>query len=137
MPLAKPRVLCNFLTTDEDRASMVAGLRMALEMAEQPALRAVIDQPFRVPDSDSDEDLLAFARREGMTVFHPTSTCAMGAVVDSELKVYGVEGLRVADASVMPQITRANTNAATIMIAEKAADLIRSGAAAPATAGVA
>src|SRR6201996_6761492 len=137
MPLAKPRVLCNFLTTDEDRASMVAGLRMALEMAEQPALRAVIDQPFRVPDSDSEEDLLAFARREGMTVFHPTSTCAMGAVVDAELKVYGVEGLRVADASVMPEITRANTNAATIMIAEKAADLIRSGRPAPAAAEVA
>jgi choline dehydrogenase len=136
MPRAKPRILCNFLTTDEDRASMVAGLRMALEMAEQPALRAVIDQPFRVPDSDADEDLLAFARREGMTVFHPTSTCAMGAVVDSELKVHGVEGLRVADASVMPEITRANTNAATIMIAEKAADLIRSGRPAAATAGV-
>ncbi|MGZ4274114.1 MAG: GMC family oxidoreductase, partial [Solirubrobacteraceae bacterium] len=137
MPLAKPRVLCNFLTTEEDRASAVAGLRMALEMAEQPALRAVIDQPFRVPASDSEEDLLAFARREGMTVFHPTSTCAMGSVVDSELKVYGVEGLRVADASVMPDITRANTNAATIMIAEKAADLIRSGSQAPVAAGVA
>jgi choline dehydrogenase len=109
---------------------------MALEMAEQPALRAVIDRPFRVPDSDSDEDLMAFARGEGMTVFHPTSTCAMGSVVDSELRVYGVEGLRVADASVMPEITRANTNAATIMIAEKAADLIRSGSAARTTAGV-
>jgi choline dehydrogenase-like flavoprotein len=137
MPLAKPRVLCNFLTTEEDRASMVAGLRMALEMAEQPALEAVIDQPFRVPESDSEEDLLAFARCEGMTVFHPTSSCSMGSVVDADLKVYGVEGLRVADASVMPEITRANTNAATIMIAEKAADLIRSGRPAPATAGVA
>jgi choline dehydrogenase len=137
LPVAKPRVLCNFLTTEEDRASMVAGLRVALEMAEQPALRAAIDQPFRVPDGDSDEDLLAFARREGMTVFHPTSSCAMGSVVDGDLRVYGVEGLRVADASVMPEITRGNTNAATIMIAEKAADLIRSGSPAPATAGVA
>ena len=88
---------------------------------------AVIDQPFRVPESDSEEDLLAFARREGMTVFHPTSSCSMGSVVDSDLRVYGFDGLRVADASVMPEITRANTNAATIMIAEKAADLIRSG----------
>ncbi|HEY5427701.1 MAG TPA: GMC family oxidoreductase N-terminal domain-containing protein [Solirubrobacteraceae bacterium] len=136
MPQAKPRVVCNFLTTEEDRASLLAGLRMALEMAEQPALRAVIDRPFRVPESDSDEDLMAFARREGMTVFHPTSTCSMGSVVDSELRVYGVDGLRVADASVMPEITRANTNAATIMIAEKAADLIRSGSRAPAAAGV-
>ena len=136
MPLAKPRVVCNFLTTDEDRASMLAGLRMALEMAEQPALREVIDRPFRVPDSHSDEDLMAFARREGMTVFHPTSTCPMGSVVDAELRVYGVTGLRVADASVMPEITRANTNAATIMIAEKAADLIRSGSPAQTAAGV-
>jgi choline dehydrogenase len=110
---------------------------MALEMAQQPALRAVIDQPFRVPAGDSDEELLAFARREGMTVFHPTSSCAMGSVVDAELRVYGCDGLRVADASVMPEITRANTNAATIMIAEKAADLIRSGRPATATAGVA
>ncbi|MFL5862680.1 MAG: GMC family oxidoreductase [Solirubrobacteraceae bacterium] len=136
MPLAKPRVLCNFLTTEEDRESVVVGLRMALAMAEQPALRSAIDQPFRVPASESEEDLLAFARSEGMTVFHPTSTCAMGSVVDSELKVYGVEGLRVADASVMPEITRGNTNAATIMIAEKAADLIRSERPAVATAGV-
>ena len=57
-------------------------------------------------------------------MYHPTSTCAMGAVVDPELRVYGVEGLRVVDASVMPKITRANTNAATMMIAEKAADMI-------------
>ena len=137
MALAKPRVLCNFLTTEEDRESMRVGLRRALELAEQPALRAVIKAPFRVPDSDSDEDLMAFARREGMTVFHPTSSCAMGSVVDSELRVYGIDGLRVADASVMPQITRANTNAATIMIPEKAADLIRAGNPAQATAGVA
>lgn len=137
MPLAKPRIVSNFLTTEEDRASMVAGLRMALHLAEQPALREVIDRPFHVPASDSDEDLLAFARREAMTVFHPTGTCPMGPVLDPELRVHGFEGLRVADASVMPEITRANTNAATIMIAEKAADLIRTGAAARAAAGVA
>lgn len=125
MPLAKPRVATQFLTTEEDRASMVAGLRLALAMAEQDALREVIREPFRVPDGESDDQLLAFARREGMTVFHPTSTCAIGSVVDPELRVYGVDGLRVADASVMPDITRANTNAATIMIAEKAADLVR------------
>jgi choline dehydrogenase-like flavoprotein len=134
---SKPRVLCNFLTTEEDRQSMLAGLRLALEIAAQAPLGAVERAPFSVPDSDSDEDLMAFARRAGQPVYHPTSTCAMGAVVDSELRVYGVEGLRVADASVMPEITRGNTNAPTIMIGEKAADLIRSGRSAPVTAGVA
>jgi choline dehydrogenase-like flavoprotein len=128
LPDSKPRVLCNFLTTEEDRQSMIAGLRMALEIAAQPQLKAVERAPFSVPESDSDEDLLAFARRVGQSVYHPTSTCAMGAVVDSELRVHGFEALRVVDASVMPQITRANTNAPTIMIAERGADLIRQGA---------
>jgi choline dehydrogenase len=126
LPDSKPRVLCNFLTTEEDRQSMIAGLRMALEIAEQAPLRAVQRAPFSVPESDSDENLLAFARRVGQSVYHPTSTCAIGSVVDCELRVRGFEGLRVVDASVMPQITRANTNAPTIMIAERGADLIRS-----------
>jgi choline dehydrogenase-like flavoprotein len=128
LPDSKPRVLCNFLTTDEDRQSMIAGMRLALEISSQPALKAVERGPFSVPESDSDEDLLAFARRAGQSVYHPTSTCAMGSVVDAELRVYGVEGLRVVDASVMPTITRGNTHAPTVMIAEKAADLIRTGA---------
>jgi choline dehydrogenase len=89
LPDSKPRVLCNFLTTEEDRQSMIAGMRMALEIAEQAPLRAVQRAPFSVPESDSDEDLLAFASRAGQTVYHPTSTCAMGSVVDSELRVYG------------------------------------------------
>ena len=127
LPDSKPRVLCNFLTTEEDRRSMIDGMRIALEIARQEPLRTVQRAPFRVPDSDSDEDLLAFARRAGQSVYHPTSTCAMGAVVDAELRVYGVDGLRVVDASVMPRITRANTNAPTIMIAERASDLIRVG----------
>ena len=122
---SKPVVLCNFLTTEEDRASMLAGTRIALEIATQPALSAALRAPFSVPASDSDEDIMAWARRAGQPVYHPTSTCAMGPVLDSELRVHGVEGLRVADASVMPKITRGNTNAATIMIAEKASDLIR------------
>ena len=74
---------------------------------------------------DDDESILAFARARGATVWHPTATCAIGHVVDPELRVQGVEGLRVVDASVMPSITRANTNAPTIMIGEKAADLVR------------
>lgn len=122
---SKPRVLCNFLTTDEDRETMVAGVRLALEVAGQPALEAVQKEPFSVPASDSDEDILAWIRKNGQPVYHPTSTCAIGSVVDPELRVYGVEGLRVVDASVMPTITRANTHAPTMMIAEKASDLIR------------
>jgi choline dehydrogenase-like flavoprotein len=124
MPDSKPTVLCNFLTTDEDRASMLAGVRIALEIAGQPALEAIAREPLSVPASDSEQDIWEWVRRSSQTVYHPTSTCAMGAVVDPELRVYGVEGLRVVDASVMPTITGGNTNAATIMIAEKAADLI-------------
>ncbi len=134
---AKPRVLCNFLTTDEDRASMLAGLRIALEIAQQETLGKAIRAPLSVPDSDSDEDLLAFARRVTQSVYHPTSSCAIGAVVDAELRVLGFEGLRVVDASVMPTVTRANTNAPTIMIAERAADLIAAGSGLRAAAGVA
>jgi choline dehydrogenase len=125
LPDSKPRVLCNFLTTEEDRRSMLDGLRLALAIAGQAPLREAMRAPFSIPDSDSDTDLLAFARRAGQTVYHPTSTCAMGAVVDSELRVLGTDGLRVVDASVMPTITRGNTNAPTMMIAERAADLIR------------
>jgi choline dehydrogenase-like flavoprotein len=124
MAESKPCVVCNFLTTDEDRASFVAGTRIALEIAAQPALRAVERAAFSVPDSDSDADILAWGRRVGQPVYHPTSTCAMGSVVDSQLRVYGIDGLRVVDASVMPTIIRSNTHAPTMMIAEKAADLI-------------
>jgi choline dehydrogenase-like flavoprotein len=121
---SKPTVLCNFLTTEEDRASMLEGVRIALEIAGQPALTAVAREPLSVPASDSEQDIWDWVHRASQTVYHPTSTCAMGAVVDPELRVLGVEGLRVVDASVMPTITRANTNAATMMIAEKGADLI-------------
>ncbi|MBV9048087.1 MAG: choline dehydrogenase, partial [Solirubrobacterales bacterium] len=120
-----------FLTTEEDRESMLIGMRMALEIARQAPLKAVERAPFSVPESESDEDLMAFARRAGQSVYHPTSTCAMGAVVDNELRVLGFEGLRVVDASVMPHITRGNTNAPVIMIAERAADLIRTASVPP------
>jgi choline dehydrogenase-like flavoprotein len=124
LPDSKPRVLCNFLTTEEDRQCMIAGMRMALEIAAQEPLRKAARRPFSVPAGDSDGEIMDFVRRAGQSVYHPTSTCAIGSVVDPQLRVYGVDGLRVADASVMPTITRANTNAATIMVAEKAADLI-------------
>jgi choline dehydrogenase len=125
LPDSKPRVLCNFLAAEEDRKSVIAGVRTALEVAEQAPLRKVARRAFSVPAGDSDEQILDWVRRAGQTVYHPTSTCAIGSVVDPQLRVYGIEGLRVADASVMPTITRANTNAAAIMIGEKASDLIK------------
>jgi choline dehydrogenase-like flavoprotein len=137
LPDSKPRIMCNFLTTEEDRQSMLAGMRMALEIAVQAPLRAVERAPFSVPASDSDEDLMEFVRRAGQSVYHPTSTCAMGSVIDADLRVYGFDGLRVVDASVFPSVTRGNTNAPVIMVAERAADLIRAASGAPAAAGVA
>jgi choline dehydrogenase len=125
MPTAKPRILHNFLATEEDRRTMVEGMRIALRIADQPALRAIRAAPHQVPASDSEADIMDFVRRNAQTNYHAAGTCAMGGVVDAELRVLGVDGLRVADASVMPTIVRGNTNAATLMIAEKAADLIR------------
>jgi choline dehydrogenase-like flavoprotein len=127
LPDSKPRVLCNFLATEEDRRSVIEGVRVALEIAGQKPLQEVMRRPFSVPAGESDEQIMDWVREAAQTVYHPTSTCAIGAVVDPQLRVYGVEGMRIADASVMPTITRANTNAATIMIGEKAADLIRAG----------
>ena len=104
---------------------MIEGVRIGLDIAARPALRAHVKSPNFVPASTSDADVWDYVRRYASTTYHPTSTCAIGGVVDVELKVHGVEGLRVVDASVMPSIVRGNTNAPTIMIAEKAADLIR------------
>jgi len=124
MPDSKPLVLCNFLTDEDDRRTLVEGVRIALDIASQPTLKAVTTAPYSVPDSDSERDIVAWIERNAQPVYHPTSTCAIGAVVDPELRVYGTESLRVVDASVMPTITRGNTHAATVMIAEKASDLI-------------
>ena len=125
LPHAKPRILSNYLATEEDRQSIVDGMRVAIDIGARPALRTARKSTFLAPTSDSDSDILAFARRYAHTVYHPVGTCAMGSVVDAELRVHGVDGLRVVDASVMPTIPRGNTNAATIMVAEKASDLIR------------
>jgi choline dehydrogenase len=130
-PGSAPRILHNHFVPEQDRRTMLRGLKAVLDIVAQPALRAHQREPYNVPDSDSDADLLAWLEREVNTCYHPVGTCAIGSVVDPELRVYGVEGLRVVDASVMPTIVAGNTNAPTIMIAEKAADMIR-GAAAPA-----
>ena len=124
MPDSKPLVLTNFLTDGDDRRAAIAGVRIALDIASQPALKAVAKAPYSVPESDSDADIVAWIERNAQPVYHPTSTCAIGSVVNPDLRVLGFEGLRVCDASVMPTITRANTHAATVMIAEKGADLI-------------
>jgi choline dehydrogenase-like flavoprotein len=124
-PDSKVRIVHNYLATEDDRCSILAGTRLMIEIASQPAFRAMVRTPFLAPASDSEADLMDFVRRRGQTLYHPTSTCAIGQVVDARLNVLGVEGLRVADASIMPSIVRGNTNAATIMIGEKAATLIR------------
>jgi choline dehydrogenase len=124
-PHSKMRILNNYLEAPEDRATMIAGVRMALAIAEQPEFRALSTRPHHVPASESESDILDFMRRTSHTVWHPVGTCAMGGVVDNQLRVIGLESLRVIDASVMPVIPNANTNAPTIMIAEKGADLIK------------
>ncbi len=125
VPHAKPRILHDYLATEDDRASLAEGVRVALDVASRPALRRITRGGFVLPASGSSADVAEFVERHGQTVFHPVGSCGMGRVVDAELRVYGVDGLRVVDASVMPTIPRGNTNAPTIMVAEKASDLIR------------
>lgn len=124
-PLAKPFIQHNYLTTEDDMLSMVAGLRLTLQIAQQPQIAAFGDTWLWGPDSEREEDLVAFIRRATQTNYHPVGTCAMGTVVDNELRVLGVDGLRVVDASIMPTVPRGNTNAPTIMVGEKGADLVR------------
>ncbi len=129
-PTAKPYILHNYYSEDSDMQAMVEGLRVGLEIARAPALAPFVKRPhYDMPDADSDEQLRAHIRRTTYTLYHPVGTCRMGsdeaAVVDPQLCVRGVEGLRVVDASVMPTVTRGNTNAPTIAIAERAADIIR------------
>jgi choline dehydrogenase-like flavoprotein len=88
---------------------MIDGTRVALEIASRPALRKLRRAEFAVPESDSEADILDFVRYNTRTIFHPVGTCAMGTVVDAELRVHRVEGLRVADASVMPTIRAATS----------------------------
>jgi choline dehydrogenase-like flavoprotein len=125
VPTAKPRILHNYAVTDQDRATLIAGVRRCVEIAQQPALQAVSNEAYGIPAGDDDASILAHIERNSTTLYHPVASCAMGKVVDAELRVLGMEGLRVVDASVMPTLVRGNTNAPTIMIAERAADLIR------------
>jgi choline dehydrogenase len=128
-PTTKPFILHNYFAEPEDMRSAVAGLREGLEIARTAPLAQYAQVAHNGPASHGDADLEAHIRHTGQTIYHPTSTCRMGvddlAVTDPDLRVRGVEGLRVVDASIFPSVPRGNTNAPTIAVAEKAADLIR------------
>ena len=133
-PLEAPAIQPNYLSTEYDRRSMLAGAKLARRLAAAPSLSPYVLEEYRPgPAVASDEEILEAIRNSGSSGYHPVGTCRMGkdarAVVDPRLRVHGVHGLRVVDASVMPTLVSGNTNAATIMIAEKAADLMREDAA--------
>ncbi|WP_392890519.1 choline dehydrogenase [Pseudomonas migulae] len=131
-PRQPPRILFNYLKTEQDRADMRAGARLVREIIGQPAMAAFQGEELVPgPQAQSDEALDAWARQVTETGYHASGTCKMGpagdpeAVVDPQLRVHGLDSLRVVDASIMPVIVSGNTNAPTVMIAEKASDLIR------------
>jgi choline dehydrogenase len=134
-PAAKPRILTNSLAEPEDVASLVEGVRLARAMAQAEPLASQLGRELFPGPQVADDDLEQHVRERVELLYHPVGTCRIGsdeeAVVDAELRVRGVEGLRVVDASVMPVIPGGNTNAPTIMVAERAADLVRGRVAAP------
>ena len=121
----------NFLKEQTDVDALVAGVELGFDLASQPALRKLIKRWVAPPKRLSRDETMAFIRRSCSSYFHPVGTCAMGsgreAVVDPELRVRGIEGLRVADASVMPTSPSANTNAPTVMIGKFASRLLAAG----------
>jgi choline dehydrogenase len=124
-PTAQPLIRNNFYSDEADMARMVAGMRLTLEVCAQPALSDFCSQPYTAPAGDSDEALAAHVAATTFPIYHPVGTCAIGSVVDTELRVEGLEGIRVVDCSVMPRVPRGNTNAPVIALAERAADLIK------------
>jgi choline dehydrogenase-like flavoprotein len=129
-PEAPPAIQYNYLSSENERRTMVEGLKFVRRLVNTPPLAGYVAEEFQPgPKVQSDADWLAFGREAGDTVFHPTSTCRMGedarAVVDARLRVRGLGGLRVIDASVMPAVVSGNTNAAVFALAEKGADLVR------------
>ena len=135
-PAAKPAIRHNFYAEQADVDRVLTALQKVYEIARQGPLAPYCQELFVGPDSEGDAGLRAHMSRSSQVLYHPAGTCAMGsgpeAVVDHELRVRGIDGLRVVDCSIMPTVTRGNTNAPTIMIGERAADLIRGRTAAPA-----
>jgi len=129
-PFEPPEMQPNYLSTELDRRTAVAGVKAARAIAATAAMRPYVKREVKPgPAAGSDAELLAFCRNFGATIFHPSGTCRMGidrnAVVDNRLRVNGAAGLRVVDCSVMPSLVSGNTNAPAVMLAEKAADMIR------------
>ena len=131
-PTLPPAIQPNYLSTQADKDTLIAGLKIARGIFRTAAMQKYVSNEF-LPGAatETDEDWLDHIRQTAGTTYHPTSTCMMGvherAVVDAELRVHGIEGLRVIDASIMPTVVSGNTNAATIMIAEKGAEMILAG----------
>jgi choline dehydrogenase len=128
-PTRPPEIRINYLATETDRRAFIDGIGILRTILAAAALKPyVVDEVYPGANVTGDEDVLDFCRKTGSTVYHPTSTCRMGndplAVVDQRLRVRGIEALRVVDASIMPDLMSGNTNAPTIMIAEKASDMI-------------
>lgn len=128
-PATPPEIRINYLATETDRTAHVEGLKILRKILQAPAFRPyVVEEVDPGTKVSTDEELLNYCRARGTTIYHPTSTCRMGndplAVVDQRLRVRGIEGLRVVDASIMPDLVSGNTNAPIIMIAEKASDMI-------------
>jgi choline dehydrogenase len=129
-PLQPPEIHANYLATELDRHAVLAALKAARGIAASPAMQAYVKREVKPgPDVNDDAALLDFSRNNGATIFHPCGTCRMGrdsqAVVDDRLRVHGIQSLRVIDCSAMPTLVSGNTNAPVIMMAEKAADMIR------------
>ena len=141
-PLAPPRIDPAFLADPDDLARMVRGFQRMRQILGQPALAALGGRELAASAGAQSETQIAdFIRQHADTIYHPVGSCRMGPgpldVVDAELRVHGLQGLRVIDASIMPRIVGGNTNAPTVMIAEKAADLVRAARRASVTGGTA
>ena len=127
--MQRPLIQPNYLSDERDHRVAIDSIKVARRIAEAPALAPhILDEFVPGRQYQTDDELLEAARKYSQTIYHPTSTCKMGhddmAVVDDRLRVHGIDRLRVVDASIMPEIVSGNTNAPTIMIAEKASDMI-------------